>query len=147
LDAHTNIITVGSLAAKAVLPGNPSLGSIRGGPTRVGTTKVLPAHAPYFIRHKPQWRSVFRGDIAKAFRYFKGKLRWENPAVFMEPSAADLRTFLEKCKAERTPVAYDVETDSIEAMTAELRCIGIGTKDTVYIVPLLTISGLSLIHI
>lgn len=141
LDAHTNIITVGSLAAKAVLPGNPSLGAIRGGPTRVGTTKVLPAHAPYFIRHKPQWRSVFRGDIAKAFRYFKGKLRWENPAVFMEPSAADLRAFLEKCKASRTPVSYDVETDGIESMTCELRCIGIGTKDTVYIVPLLTIGG------
>lgn len=141
LDNHQNIITLGSLAAKAVLPGNPSLGSIRGGPTVSDTKKVLPIHDASFITYRPEWRDIFRRDIAKAFRYFEDKLNWVSPRTFMEPTPEQLLDFLEKCRKDRVPVAYDVETDSIEAMTAGLRCIGIGTPDTVYIVPFLTIGG------
>ena len=141
LDQHANVITLGSLAAKAVLPGNPNLGGIRGGPTLADGRKVLPAHDPSFISYRAEWRNIFRRDIAKAFRYFDDNLNWVSPRTFMEPTPQQLQKFLRECRDNRTPVAYDVETDSIEAMTANLRCIGIGTADAVYIVPFCTIAG------
>ena len=42
LKLHPFKLTLGSSAAKAVLPGNPSLGAIRGGPTKTSAGSVLP---------------------------------------------------------------------------------------------------------
>ena len=136
-----SIIPLGSMATKAVLPGNPSLSKVRGGPTVHLNRKVLPTFHPSFVRYKPIWRDIFRSDIAKAFRHFEEKLRWKDPRTVFTPTPAQLEAFLRHVEKTREPVAYDVETDALEPLTAGLRCIGIGTPDIVLMVPFLSVDG------
>ena len=144
LSLHPLKLTLGSSAAKAVLPGNPSLGAIRGGPTQSSTGKVLPTFHPRHIIRNPQWAATFQSDIRKAFRFFSDKLLWEDPSTNFHPTPKELEAFFDRVKklhkSERR-VTYDVETDALEPLTAGLRCIGLGTDKEVFIVPLLSVSG------
>jgi len=144
LQDHKFIITLGAAAAKAVLPGNPSLSRVRGGPTKVATSKVLPTLHPREVLRNPLWRATFNSDVQKAMRFFGDRLRWTDPHTNYSPSVEDLKEFFSEIKRlpknERV-LTYDVETDALEPLTAGLRCVGIGTAHKVMIVPLLSISG------
>ena len=144
LASHPLKLTLGSSAAKAVLPRNPSLSAIRGGPTRTSAGKVLPTFHPRHVIRNPQWMETFKSDIAKAFRFFSGTLNWDDPETNFHPTAEELQEFFSRVKrrtkADRR-VTYDVETDALEPLTAGLRCIGLGTDKEAFIVPLLSVSG------
>lgn len=144
IDRHPYVLTLGSSAAKTVLPGNPGLAGVRGGPTYVGDVKVLPTLHPREVLRNPQWKGTFVSDVGKAFRFFRGALRWEDPEVNYHPSAQDLRAFFDATKSlpkKERILTYDVETDALEPLTAGLRCIGLGTAKKVLIIPLLSVSG------
>ena len=141
LSKYSNIISFGSLAAKAVLPGNPSLSAVRGGPTSNKGFKILPTFHPAYAMHNMIWKPIFKQDLEKAFRHFAGKLNWKDPKRIFTPSLDYLHDFIQRCRDNRKLVAYDVETDALESLTAGLRCIGLGTEEEVLLVPLLSIDG------
>ncbi len=143
IEESSGVITAGPMATKAVLGGNTSLMSIRGGPTISKGKKVMPTLCLNHVRINPMWRPVLRADIAKAFRHFKEALNWEDPRVVYNPSAEWLSKFFAKVKEEKTPVAYDVETDGIQSLTTGLRCIGFATTEDAVVVGLRSIDGQS----
>ena len=140
--SHQFVITLGSEPAKAVLPGNPNIMAVRGGPSIVHRWKVLPTLHPRDVLRNPQWKLTLQSDVAKAFRFFSDRLKWNDPKVNFCPSAAELEDFFRRALKHSPPmVTYDVETDSLEPLTTALRCIGLGNTEEVFIVPLLSIDG------
>lgn len=94
--------------------------------------KVLPTVHPSFVLHAQKWRRVFRGDIARAFRWFRGILGWTDPKVYLQPTPEQVRYLLGM--RERF-FAYDVETTQEDALVAALFCIGIGTPEWAMVLP------------
>ena len=133
---YPNIITLGKTATSVLTGQSSSIQSMRGGPMFVdenwdwvpenGVRKLLPSLHPSFILRSPSWRHVLQSDIAKAFRWFDGCLRWTKPDAIMNPSPQELRQWL---KQPAPFWAYDVETDGIEPLECSLRTIAIAIPD------------------
>ena len=148
------IISLGTFAAKAVLPGHKgSILPIRGGPVlRDDGVKVLPTLHPSFVRRAARWREAYRVDHERARRWADNRLEWEDPQTLYRPSVQQLAQYLGIVwqggtwvadPARSRPLAWDYETDGIEALDCNVRCIGIGTAGTAIIVPFLSVDGRS----
>lgn len=147
LARSTQIIPMGAKAISALLGHATAIQKIRGGPMALvqegstfrrddalddllrtqqdlpaGTTRVLPTFHPSFVRRERRWRKVFRADLRKAIRLFRGQLTWKDPVIYYGPTPEQLEWFLAQPSRFWS---YDVETDSKEALTAELRCLSI----------------------
>ena len=138
LERINNIIPLGPLAAKHIMQGSPSIMKVRGGPAIQEGKKILPTVSPSFAVFNPQWLAVFVSDFKKAQRHFSGKLNWEDPDVLFDPTLEQVERFLNQTDKY---VTYDVETDGIDPLTCNLRCIGIGSTSRVMIIPILSIDG------
>lgn len=149
LSDHTNCLPMGDIATKAILHGNPTFSDVRGGPREVSlrvdvsspydwTLRVLPTFHPEQLAYQPKYKPVLASDLAKAFRYFKDKLNWIQPEVHWNPKPRDLQRILNRWKRLRKIVWYDVETDALEALNADLRCVGLGTESDVVMIHFLS---------
>jgi len=156
LARSTDYIVMGTKAARAVLPGNPSIMNLRGGPIGHalikhidGPRRVLPTVHPAFVARAPRWTRVFHADLRRAGRFFKGKLRWKDPWTLLAPLPRELAHFLAQPSRWWS---YDVETDAREPLLARLRCVGIcrdanaaeramGYTEAAIMVPFLSIMG------
>jgi len=139
------LIPMGKSAASAVLSGNANIFDIRGGPAQSEDRLVLPTLHPQSV-YKPgmlKWQRIFKLDIAKAKRFFAGKLTWKDPKVTYNPPPQMLHSKLRDWQRAGRPVAYDVETDGIDPLSANLRCLALGTTDDVVVVGLLSVDGVS----
>ena len=147
LDGHTQIICMGATAAAAIRGGNPSVMGIRGAceeiPMPWGVVKVAYTVHPDFVLRSPKWRSVFHGDMAKALRFFRGALTWQDPEIRIVQSSRELARGLEELLTAAKPVAYDVETDAKNPLAANLRCVAISNDDLSLVIPILAIDGTS----
>ena len=141
VDMHQTVIPMGDIPTKAVLGGNPSLEAVRGGPTYAGSTKALPTYHPRVFQKQPKLLPVFRRDLSKALRHHKDKLRWTDPIVHYNPSPERVKSFFARARQEKWTLTYDVETDSVDSLTADLRCVGIGTDKEVLILGFVSIDG------
>ena len=143
LTPFSHILSLGGTAAKALVNPNISIMAIRGGPTEIErgdrVMKIMPTLHPSFVMRAQRWTHVFRNDVHRAVRWFRGQLGWEPPKVLYNPDAATLRKFLSDPSVPCW--TYDVETDGIEALTANLRCIAIGTPEAVAVVGIEGIQG------
>jgi DNA polymerase I-like protein with 3'-5' exonuclease and polymerase domains len=100
--------------------------------------KVMPTIHPAFVLRAPRWGHVFRNDLYKAVRWFRGEAGWVPPKVVYNPTADRLAAFL---SSKSGPYTFDIETDGIECLTAKIRCIAIGTGDDVMVVSVLGKDG------
>lgn len=143
----TNFITMGKTATTAATGASASILKIRGGLMELEATdktparKVMPTIHPAFVLRAPRWAHVFRNDLHKAIRWFRGEAGWTPPKMTFNPSAEDLDTFL--YAHGKGPYTFDIETDGIECLTAKIRCIAIGTGDDVMVVSLLGRDGIT----
>lgn len=144
----TNYITLGGTASKVIMNTTMNILGLRGGMAELEATKGLPARRvlptvhPSFVLRAPRWSHVFRNDLHRASRWFRGGLNWVTPNITYHPTAEWLESFL------NTPGVpywtYDLETDGIEPLTAKIRCVGIGSPDgQVALVGLLSKDGIS----
>lgn len=143
LEPFSDVIALGGAATKALVNQSASIMSLRGGPIELDrggrVLRVLPTVHPAFVMRAKRWTHVFRSDIYKAARWFRGELGWEPPHIIYHPTAERLRDFLSD---RSVPFwSYDVETDSIECLTAELRCIAIGTAEATVVIGYQSIQG------
>ena len=149
-EAHgfKNFITFGGHAAKQVMNTSMSMLALRGGMAELAAAKglperrVLPTVHPSFVQHAPRWSLVFRSDLHRAHRWFRGGLAWKNPYITYNPKPQQLLEFFQKSGVPYW--TYDIETDGIEPLTAKMRCIGIGTPDGhVMLIGLLSRDGIT----
>ena len=136
LARNRNLVVMGGTAANAVLGGNHSISSIRGGPTHATIElpngesrrfKVLPTWHPAFVRRARRWRRTLKRDLERAVRFFGNRLRWRDPKMVFGPTPAELEVFLAQPSYAWT---YDLETDAREPLRARVRCIAIGRDAT-----------------
>jgi len=140
---YKTVITCGPTATKFMLAGNPSLEAVRGGPTLVEGLKILPTYHPSQVAAQRHLTPVLHGDVQKAMRHHKGTLRWKDPVVRYNPAPDVVREFFDDARKNEWVLTYDVETDGVDALNCELRCIGIGTDNEVLILGFLSIDGVS----
>jgi len=148
VNQYTDFITLGGVATRAITGSTQSILSLRGGTIDLVAGRGLPARRvmptvhPSFVLRAQRWTSVFRGDLFRANKWFSGTMTWTPPTVVYNPSPAWLDAFLNQPGIPYW--TYDLETDGIEPLTANLRCVGIGTPDgRVTIVGLLSRDGIS----
>ena len=152
LQEFRHILSVGSSAAKAVIPGLRSgVLDVRGGPVmRKDGVKVLPTLHPAFVLRAPRWREAFLLDHQRARRWFEDRLTWSDPVVIYRPPVQKLADFLGvewtgrgwlATQGRSRPLAWDYETDGIESLDCKVRCLGVGTASHVVVVPFLSIDG------
>lgn len=143
VDQFTKFIALGKTANEALTGIHTGILAVRGGMVELEPTmttlkrQVMPTVHPAFVLRAQRWAHVFRSDIAKAGRWFRGMTEWVEPKRIFQPTVGQLQEFLTK----HDLYAYDVETDDIECLTAKIRCIAIGTTDEVICVSLLGIDG------
>jgi uracil-DNA glycosylase family 4 len=137
LARFSDVIAMGRMAANAMLGGASSILSIRGAVVELDESvrgqrrRVMPTVHPSFVMKQQRWAHVYRGDMQKAAQWFRGDVSWHEPKVTYHPDVDTLRAFLSQ--PDRL-YAYDVETDGIECLTANLRCIAIGDTHEVMVV-------------
>ena len=136
LEPFDNIFVVGGMAAKAVVSKTTSVMQIRGAPLellRDGRMKrIFPTVHPSFVMRAMRWSHVFRNDVVRALQWFSGQSGFTRPNVLLSPSPDEFAAFL------RTPGvqhwSYDIETDGIECLSCNVRCIAIGTGENVAVI-------------
>ena len=113
--------------------------AVRGGPTKAGDLKVLPTYHPRLLQVKPELREVFAIDVAKMLRWHDDALMWQDPVVHYQPTPEFAAKWYLANQGKQ--LAYDVETDGVDSLTAGLRCIGIGTSSEVLMLGFLSVDG------
>lgn len=163
---HRNIVTLGGKGLQSLVDDfEISPLSIRGGPlflalARDGTVRwldgvdantdathydgaqilrVLPTLHPAFVLRRRRWTKVFRADVARAVRWFTGRLGWTPPQMQLFPSVAEIRRFL--LEERHAFWSIDYETDDKESLVANVRCLGISTKDRAILIGFRSIDG------
>lgn len=144
IENFTNFITLGKTANQAVTGSGASILAVRGGLLTLPATqrtperKVMPTIHPAFCLRQPRWFHVFRNDISKAARWFRGDTEWEPPRTTFQPTPDQLSQFVSR---KDVVYAFDIETDGIESLTARIRCVAIGDGDEVYVMGFLSKDG------
>ena len=138
----------GSKAAVLEVRGGPVEGHLRGddafafGPPRAPTdvrVQVLPTVHPGFVQKARRWTRAFRADLSRAFRWFDGKLLWEEPEITLNPTPDELVAWLEANRHEA--IVFDVETTFDDPTDSLLKCVGLSTERDAMVVHLLSIEG------
>lgn len=144
----TQFITLGGTAARVIMNTTMNILGLRGGMSELDAgyglpaRRVLPTLHPSFVIRAPRWSHVFRNDLHRAQRWFRGGLNWVSPNITYHPTAEWLEAFLNRSDVPYW--TYDLETDGIEPLTAKIRCVGIGAHDgQVALVGLLSKDGIT----
>ena len=144
----TKIICLGKTAAKAIRGGDPSIMSLRGGCEVVPAPwdpevllQVAYTMHPASVLRQMAYQDVFRNDLAKAFRFFEGSLRWKDPNIQRLSKAPEISECLQRLADSGKPLAYDLETDGINPLTANVRCVGIGNEEEALVIEIRSIHG------
>lgn len=139
------VLLMGGASLSGVGAGT-SVMKVRGAPITLpsGVPALATPHAAFVMRDEGRvFRPIFRADIAKAVRLYRGGNTWTDPWYFVPRTATEVENFL---AVERLRVAVDVETDGKDAWTCNLRRIGIGTDKEVMIYAPLSVRGHLLLH-
>jgi uracil-DNA glycosylase family 4 len=124
-----DILTLGKAALSSFVK-KPSVLGMRGG--RLALTwrdrdvRVFPTVEPTFVQRSPRYGHVLSQDLFSAFRWFKGQTTWRDPTLVYNPTPDELRRYL--TSPDNPYLTFDLETDSLENLTANVYCIGIGTR-------------------
>lgn len=133
IEPYKDFITLGKTATHAVAGVSASIMAVRGGLMELEATdrtperRVMPTIHPAFCLRQPRWFHVFRNDLFKAGRWFRGEAQWVPPKITYQPDPRTLQTFLQRDMI----FTFDIETDGIESLTAKIRCIAIGDGNEV----------------
>jgi len=142
------VLALGPLAAAALRGGSVSIDALRGSCETIPAPwdpgqliKVAYTVHPSRVYIDPLFREVFRRDIGKAFRYFAGKSRWEDPEIRIAATIDAVIRGLQDLRAAGQPLSYDCETDGRDPLTSRLRCIAFSNKNLSVLIPILSIDG------
>lgn len=86
--------------------------------------RLIPAHTIRKIMVERRYEGTWLRDINRLVRWQRGALTWQEPTIYYHPRPAELWGWLQ----QPGTYTYDTETDGIEGLTANLRCVGIKRK-------------------
>ena len=168
---YDNLVLLGGDALKVFYGDEAGITDLRGGQELLGlgesgkfyrgrnigqlqlvkTWKVIPLFHPSYVLQARRWQRVFRSDIAKALRYFRGQLNWTEPLKVFRPSPAQFRAFLGQGHRAltidwETPLGKHPGTGKKLKYAEPLlidhaRCIGVGNSKVVFVIPFVSIDG------
>ena len=155
---HPHVVTLGRTALLALTGRDANVLDVRGGPTpgwlddggrfhegerpasaSGKTLRVLPTLHPSHVLKARQWSKAFRVDLARAFRWFSGRLDWTDPVVVRDPTPMQLVGFIERNRDQ--PIIFDAETTKAHPSVSMLKCVGLSTQTEAVVVHLLSIEG------
>ena len=156
-----HLAPLGKVAAGALLGGNPSITALRGAlldgnlaahhapaadaqhvtlqllppelkgdQTVIANARIVPTFTPMFVRTNRRYEETWQRDLDRLIRWSRDALTWRTPQMHFHPRPAELYAWLQ----QPGPFVYDTETDGIEALSANLRCVGIGCNGHVVVV-------------
>lgn len=128
------VIPAGSYAVRQLVGKGASIFALRGSPVTVDRSgrpvKMLPILHPSFVLRNMRWNHVLLSDLRRAVRFFLDEMNWHPPQITFNPSAVELQAFI-----DRNPIlSCDVETDDIECLIANMRCVALGTDREVMVI-------------
>lgn len=114
--------------------------------------RLLPTVHParLFPGREPRWTGPFIGDLAKAVRFFHDRLTWVDPPYSVNPRIEEIAAFLgvvwtgthfEAPRHLARTLSYDFESDRREPLLANVRCLGIGTRQGSIVLAFLSRDG------
>jgi DNA polymerase I-like protein with 3'-5' exonuclease and polymerase domains/uracil-DNA glycosylase len=158
IEETPRVITLGGTALHSVLGHPVRVMETRGGPRAVTlgnspapeiSARVLPTLHPSFILSSKRWRGPFRGDLARAVRWFTGGLAWQDPRRLEAPSSQQMIDFMLRalkqpyttCDLETFPGFPEVK--HYDPLYDKIGLVGIGTADgrSAMIIPFRSIEG------
>lgn len=146
------IIAMGDHAMKEVRGHAHSIDAMRGTCETLhpswaqGGVKVAYTIHPSRVMADGIFKPVFNRDIAKAFRFFRGQLNWQDPEIIICSSVEEAEYGFKRLREEAHSdpiVAYDVETEGKWALYSRLRCISFANRTFSMVIPFLSIDGVT----
>jgi len=150
------LIVMGKTAYEAIIPEqigedgrpkkHPAIDAVQGTLAEMACRdgalrQIVPTLHPARVIKQTRWRTPFRAAIARAFRWFRGTLQWNDPQIVINPPLSWLHEHADQWLTQQATIVYDTETDSIEPCTANLRCVQIGVADFVIVIAFLSRDG------
>jgi DNA polymerase I-like protein with 3'-5' exonuclease and polymerase domains/uracil-DNA glycosylase len=101
-----------------------------GSPVRLPNGHILCSslHPAFALRGSRHYKYVIREDIARAVRIANrgNKLDWSEPEPILFPNIETVEKICAMMVEQRAPVTVDIETNSADAQTCHIRCVGLG---------------------
>lgn len=178
---HQHVVALGTTAHQSLTATKERIGRARGTMLRLDfpagaghpahTVRYVPTYHPALLARQGRFRWPFRSDLAKAWRYFNGQVRWAVGRRIWYPRPALLRKLLlepdgvvltfedpkdgtrhqHRCAfpriehgryAGKRRATYDWETQhKLSALDAIPRCCGVGAEDWQLILPFAEIAA------
>ena len=134
---------------------------------RESLVRIMPTFSPAAVHKQRKLGLQFNVDLRRAVRHFTDTLEWTEPAMNLHPSVQETCEFLGvkwtgkgaegdpggfpprgpgwahgfEAVEQRPFYAADLETDGIEPLDCNVRCLGIGNRDEAICIPFLSIDG------
>jgi DNA polymerase I-like protein with 3'-5' exonuclease and polymerase domains/uracil-DNA glycosylase len=139
-------------AGQKAAPGTPRVSTIKrqhGSPvlTSSGVTLTASLHPAFALHGSNTYLPIIREDLTRAATIARrgGAIAWSEPEFILKPSADACVNVMEMLRASGARLTIDIETNSIDVMTADIRCVGIGAtvdeREVVIVVPLKHMTG------
>lgn len=137
--------------AKAA-PGTPRVSTVKrqhGSPVVApsGVTLTASMHPGFALAGSNTYLPIIREDIQRAARIAlrDGAIDWAEPTFMLKPSADTCVNVMLDMVRAGSRVTVDIETNSANVLTADIRCVGLGAvvdgREVVIVVPLKHING------
>jgi DNA polymerase I-like protein with 3'-5' exonuclease and polymerase domains/uracil-DNA glycosylase len=137
--------------AKAA-PGQPRVATIKkqhGSPVFAPDGRILTSalHPAFALHGSSTFMPIIRADIQRAARIALrgGVVDWSEPTFIIKPSADTCVNVLDRLRASGAQVTVDIETNSANVQTADIRCVGLGAvvegQEVIIVVPLKHMNG------
>jgi len=139
-------------AGQKAQPGQPRVATIKkqhGSPVLVPDGRVLASalHPAFAVHGSSTFMPVIREDIKRAARIAGrgGQIDWSEPQFILKPSADTCVSVMDRIRQAGSQVTVDIETNSANVQTADIRCVGLGAvvegREVVIVVPLKHMNG------
>lgn len=131
---YNRIFTLGGPSSKAITGKDMNITSLRGDFVQIGDKLIVPTFHPSYVDRSPVHAQELLADIGRGFRWFNGERTWKDPVYLRMPKPQQLREWLINSRRwcmenfGRIDFWMDTETDSLEPLTARMRCWAIGTR-------------------
>lgn len=133
-------------------PGTPRVASIKkqhGSPVLAPDGRILMSalHPAFAMHGSSTYMPVIRADIERATRIAQrgGQIEWAEPEFILKPSADTCINVMRLIEQSGALVTVDIETNSANVLTADIRCVGLGAvvdgRELVIVVPLKHMDG------
>ena len=124
-----HLTPTGAVLRPVELPGG---GGFVPPPANAQALRLTPTWNPAYALRAPEWAPVFKHDVGRWVRWVRGELRWVPAKLVRNPSYGYLQQFL---YSDHVPyLAVDIETDSVDDLTTNIRVIGFSDGEYSFVV-------------